>query len=99
MYRPTTSFVRRYATEIRRAGLIRQGLVNGRHLPNIIAGLDPAIRPHAKKMDPWVKPAGDGRLSGYAIFAASRRLSINAVRIKNALARTGSSARRRISSR
>jgi len=26
---------------------------------NLIAGLDPAIHPLAKKMDPRVKPAGD----------------------------------------
>jgi len=29
LYRPTTSFARKYATEIRHAGLIRQGLVKG----------------------------------------------------------------------
>jgi len=28
-------------------------------LSNVIAGLDPVIHLHAKKMDPWVKPAGD----------------------------------------
>jgi hypothetical protein len=31
-----------------------------RHLsPLVIAGLDPAIHPFPKKMDPRVKPAGD----------------------------------------
>jgi hypothetical protein len=28
--------------------------------PGVIAGLDPAIHPGAKEMDPRVKPAGDG---------------------------------------
>jgi hypothetical protein len=27
----------------------------------VIAGLDPAIHPHVSKMDPRVKPAGDGK--------------------------------------
>jgi hypothetical protein len=31
---------------------------------NVIAGLDPAIHLHAKKMDPRVKPAGDGQKGG-----------------------------------
>jgi hypothetical protein len=30
----------------------------------VIAGLDPAIHLHAKKMDPRVKPAGDRQKSG-----------------------------------
>jgi len=29
-------------------------------LSSVIAGLDPAIHPYAKRMDPRVKPAGDG---------------------------------------
>jgi hypothetical protein len=30
----------------------------------VIAGLDPAIHLHARKMDPRVKPAGDGQKGG-----------------------------------
>jgi hypothetical protein len=34
---------------------------NGRTRPQrVIAGLDPAIHPFTKMMDPRVKPAGDG---------------------------------------
>jgi len=34
------------------------------HSSNVIAGLDPAIYLHAKKMDPRVKPAGDAQRCG-----------------------------------
>jgi len=39
----------------------------------VIAGLDLAIHLHAKKMDPRVKPAGDGWSSGSILIKTCQR--------------------------